>query len=168
MAFATTAMSFPFMLYAQLVRGLSPTQAALLMVPMAVLSILLAPPVGRLTDQVHPRVIAGAGFASSAIALVWMASVMKPGASTLALCLPLGLLGIGSSMVWSPVAATAARNLPPRLAGAGSGVYNATRQVGAVVGSAAIAVLIDARIAAHAMSFSASGEGKVSQLPAQL
>ena len=32
------------------------------------------------------------------------------------------------------------RNLPMRLAGAGAGVYNATRQVGAVLGSAAIAV----------------------------
>ena len=36
--FAITAMAFPFMLYAQAVRGLSPTQSALLLVPMAVIS----------------------------------------------------------------------------------------------------------------------------------
>ncbi|MGZ4452674.1 MAG: MFS transporter, partial [Nocardioides sp.] len=46
-------------------------------------------------------------------------------------------------------AATATRNLPMHLAGAGSGVYNATRQVGSVMGSAAIAVIMDARISHH-------------------
>ena len=34
-----------------------------------------------------------------------------------------------------------------KLAGAGAGVYNATRQVGSVLGSAAIAVLMDTRLA---------------------
>ena len=34
-------------------------------------------------------------------------------------------------------------------AGAGSGVYNTTRQIGAVLGSAAIAVLIQARLTAE-------------------
>ena len=47
MGFAITAMAFPLMLYAQLVLGYSPTQAALLLVPMAIMSIVLAPIVGR-------------------------------------------------------------------------------------------------------------------------
>ena len=55
--------------------------------------------------------------------------------------------------MWAPLSATATRNLPPQLAGAGAGVYNATRQVGAVLGSAAIAVLMDSRIAAQGLSF---------------
>lgn len=41
------------------------------------------------------------------------------------------------------------RNLPPSQAGAGSGVYNETRQVGSVLGSAAIATLMSDRIAAR-------------------
>ena len=41
MGFAITAMAFPLMIYAQAVRGLSPTQAALLLVPMAVMTIVL-------------------------------------------------------------------------------------------------------------------------------
>ena len=42
---------------------------------------------------------------------------------------------------------TATRNLPPRLAGAGSGVYNETRQVAGVLGSAGIATLMGGLIA---------------------
>ena len=60
MSFTATAMGFPIMLYAQLVRGYSPLESALLFVPMAVMSIVLAPIVGRFTDRVHPRVLYGA------------------------------------------------------------------------------------------------------------
>ena len=64
---------------------------------------------------------------------------------------PMVVFGIGNAFVWAPNSATATRNLPVQLAGAGSGVYNATRQVGAVLGSAAIAVLIDSRLAAEGL-----------------
>ena len=59
------------------------------------------------------------------------------------------MLGFANAGIWAPLSSTATRNLPPRQAGAGSGVYNTTRQIGAVLGSAAIAVLIQARLAAE-------------------
>jgi EmrB/QacA subfamily drug resistance transporter len=146
--FAITAMAFPLMLYAQVVRGLSPTKAALLLVPMAVMTILLANPVGKLTDRAHPAAITAFGFASIIGSLLWLSAVMTPGSATWEILLPMVLLGIGNAFVWAPLSATATRNLPPQLAGAGAGVYNATRQVGAVLGSAAIAVLMDSRLSA--------------------
>jgi hypothetical protein len=45
--------------------------------------------------------------------------------------------------------ATATRNLPPHLAGAGSAVYNSIRQLGAVLGSAAMAAFMTWRISAE-------------------
>ena len=47
MGFAITSLAIPLMLWAQVVRGLSPTRSALLLVPMAVMTILLARPVGQ-------------------------------------------------------------------------------------------------------------------------
>ena len=61
---------------------------------------------------------------------------MTPDTSIWGILLPMGVFGIGNAFVWAPNSATATRNLPMQLAGAGSGVYNATRQVGAVLGSA--------------------------------
>src|SRR5204863_7071278 len=69
MSCTATAMGFPTMLYAQLVRGDSPLESALLFVPMAVMSIVLAPIVGMFTDKVHPRALCGAGFAVTAFAI---------------------------------------------------------------------------------------------------
>jgi EmrB/QacA subfamily drug resistance transporter len=156
MGLAVTAMGFPIMLYAQLVRGLSPTGAALLLVPMAAMSILLAPWVGKLTDRVHPRLLSSFGFLAVMGSFLWLAAEMTPDSATWQLLLPMGLLGVGSAFVWAPTSATATRNLPMYRAGAGAGVYNATRQVGAVLGSAAIAVLIDSRLAANGLEFSPS------------
>ncbi len=151
MGFAITAMAIPLMLWAQVVRGLSPTRSALLLVPMAIMTILLARPVGNLTDRVHPRMITGFGFMAIIASLVWISFEMTPDVSLLAFIGPMVLLGVGNAFVWAPNSATATRNLPIQRAGAAAGVYNANRQVGAVLGSAAIAVLIDARLAAEGL-----------------
>src|SRR5699024_11518837 len=47
------------------------------------------------------------------------------------------------------ISSTATRNLPLHHAGAGSGVYNTVRQVGAVLGSAAISAAMESRLAAN-------------------
>jgi EmrB/QacA subfamily drug resistance transporter len=165
MGFAITALVFPFMLYAQLVRGLTPTQSAALLIPMALMSILLAPWVGKLTDNVHPRQITGFGFAAAIVSLVWLAAEMTPGSETWQLLLPLGLLGIGNAFIWAPTSATATRNLAPQKAGAGAGIYNATRQFGAVLGAAAIAVLMDSRLAAEGLKLDPAKASTVAKLP---
>src|SRR3546814_5342720 len=58
-------------------------------------------------------------------------------------------MGIGSAGMWGPLATTATRLLPPRQAGAGSGIYNTTRTIGSVVGSASIAAFMQSRLEAN-------------------
>ena len=62
---------------------------------------------------------------------------------------PIALMGVANGCVWAPTSSTAMRRLDLESAGAGSGVYNTTRQVGAVLGSAAIGALMQARLVAH-------------------
>jgi EmrB/QacA subfamily drug resistance transporter len=166
MGFAITAFAIPLMLYAQLVRGLSPTEAALLLVPMALMTLGLARFVGGLTDSVHPRLITGFGFTAIIGSLIWLTRVMTPDSATWQILLPMAVFGVGNAAVWAPNSATATRNLPLHQAGAGSGVYNATRQVGAVLGAAGVAVLIDSRLAAQNLPTSFTPEGGAAQLPA--
>jgi hypothetical protein len=94
---------------------------------------------------------------------------MDPGTPTWRLTLPLGAMGVGMAFIWAPLGATATRNLPARLAGAGSGVYNTTRQVGAVLGSAGIAAFMSARVTAElpaaAPGAAPRGEADMMHLP---
>ncbi|MBB3043831.1 DHA2 family efflux MFS transporter permease subunit [Nocardioides soli] len=166
--FAITAMAFPLMLYAQGVRGMSPTEAALLLVPMAVLAILLARRVGRLTDRVHPRLLIGFGFAVMAASFGWLSQVMTVDSHTWELLLATAGMGVGNAFIWAPNSTTTSRNLPEHQAGAGAGVYNATRQVGSVLGAAGIAVLMDGRLAAEGLDPSAAPESGLSQLPPEV
>jgi len=147
--FTATSMSVPLIYFIQLVYGFSPTDSALMMVPMAVFSGVLAPFVGRLVDRVNPRYIAFTGMLLMGVSLLWYASWMNTDASTWPrLLLPSALLGIASACVWSPLSTTATYNLPPSQAGAGAGVYNTTRQIGSVLGSASIAALMTGRLSA--------------------
>jgi EmrB/QacA subfamily drug resistance transporter len=147
--FATTAMVLPLMFYAQAVCGLSPTRSALITAPMAIATGVLAPFVGRIVDRSHPRPVVGFGFSVLAIALTWLSIEMTPTTPIWRLVLPMTAMGVGMAFIWAPLAATATRNLPPQLAGAGSGVYNATRQVGCVLGSASMAAFMTSRISAE-------------------
>ncbi|RAV11962.1 MFS transporter [Mycolicibacterium sp. GF69] len=169
--FVATVMIVPVMFYAQAVFGLSPTQSALLTAPMAIATGALAPAVGWIVDRWHPRPVVGFGFSLLAIALTWLSIEMTPTTPIWRVVLPLTAAGIGMAFIWSPLAATATRHLPPRLAGAGSGVYNTTRQVGAVLGSASMAAFmtwqVDAEMPAWAAD-SAQSDAGATQLPSFL
>ena len=146
---AVTANALPLVFYYQLVLGFSPTRAALQLVPMAVFAGGLAPVVGRLVDRVNARYLATAGLLGMAVSMLWYSVWLVPDESLWwRLLFPSALMGIASAFTWSPIGATATHNLAPANAGAGSGVYNSLRQVGSVLGSAAVAALIQARLAA--------------------
>ena len=164
--FGVTAMAFPTMLYAQGVLGLTPTQAALLFVPMAVISGALSPYVGRLTDRAHPRWVAGFGLACFVVGLVWLAAVMGPATPIWELLLPIALIGVANGYMWAPISTSATRNLPMDQAGAAAGVYNTTRQIGAVLGSAGIAVLMQSRLAVELPGRRAGRVGRCGAAPA--
>lgn len=165
--FIVTGMILPLMFYAQAVCGLTPTRAALLTAPMAVATGVLAPFVGKLVDRSHPRSVIGFGFAIAAIGLTWLSIEMTPDTPIWRLVLPLTVMGAAMAFIFSPLAATATRSLPPHLAGAGSGVYNTTRQVGSVLGSAGMAALMASELSAKipGATDASQAEGQVSQLP---
>lgn len=166
-ALAITSMSLPFFFYAQGVRGWSPTESALLMAPMAIVLMALSPVVGRLIDRTHPRTVTLVGFGTAAVAMAWLAQLIRPDTPVWQLCLPMALFGVANACLWAPLSATATRNLPMASAGSGAGVYNTTRQVGAVLGSAAIAALIQARLTANGLAGATeAGQGTTGPLPA--
>ena len=147
--FTVTSMSLPLMFFIQLARGLTPTQAALLLVPMALLTGILSPFAGRLLDRVDPRLLLVPGLLMVSGSLLWYSTLMNADTPIWMFLLPSALMGIGNAGMWGPLATTATRNLPMSQAGAGAGIYNTTRTVGSVIGSAAIAAFMQSRLEAN-------------------
>ena len=168
MGASVTSMVLPVFFYLQAVREMSPTRSALVFAPMAVVTGVLAPLVGRLVDKVHPRYIPTFGFALLAASLVWLSRLMTVDTPIWELVLPAVTMGIASSCIWAPLAATATHNLPLPQAGAGAGVYNTTRQIGSVLGSAGVGALITARMTTHGLGGGVSEGGSSQALPAFL
>lgn len=147
--FTVTSMPFALMLWAQAARGYTPTQAALLTAPMAVVTMLLAARVGTLVDRVHPRILATFGLALWGASLALLAALLDLETPVWLICVPMALLGVASSFVWGPLSTAATGNLPRDKAGAGAGVYNTSRQIGSVIGSAVVATVMASRLAVH-------------------
>ena len=147
LGFAVYSMNIPIMLFLQTSKGLSAEVAGLMMIPTAVVSLVLAPYVGRLTDRTAPGVVSTTGFVSMIAAMLLFAAMMTWQAPVPWLLVPLVLMGAANAMCWAANSAVSMRSLPSDLVGAGSGVYNTSRQVGAVVGAAALGAVMQVGIA---------------------
>lgn len=157
MGFVVAGTPLPIMLYLQQVHGLNPLQAGLTIVPQAVMSMLLSPFVGRMADRKSPNLLAAGGFAGVGAVFVLLSVSMIAGWPMWTIPVLMLFLGIGHGFVWAPNSTSTMRDLPPRLMGVGSGVYNTTRQVGSVLGSAAIGAVMQWQLAHDAQGGAAYG-----------
>jgi EmrB/QacA subfamily drug resistance transporter len=140
--FSMAAMFIPLILYLQTTLDMSPLQAGLFMGPMSVVSAVLAPFAGRLSDRVDGRRIVIGGVVTYAVGIGSVAVLTQPGLDAWALVPGLLLCGVGIGTIFSPLSSTTIAGLEPRLIGAGTGIYTMSRQVGSVLGSAGAGLLM--------------------------
>lgn len=146
-SFAMLGMFFPFTLFLQQVQGYTPLRAALFFLPSSLVSGVVAPLAGRLSDRLPAKWLVSTGFALIATAVGWLVLVIAPHTPAPYILAAMAVFGVGTGMLFAPLANSATRGLDQRTAGAGAGAFNATRQVGGVIGSAAIVALLTARLA---------------------
>jgi MFS family permease len=134
-------------LYFQNVLHFSALKAGLALAPASVVSMLLAPFAGRLTDKVDGKYVLLTGMLLTAVGMLWNALAMGPHTAWAAFVAPMIVVGAGNGCLIAPMAAVAMRGVEPAVAGAASGVLNTVRQLGSVVGSAAVGALVQTQTA---------------------
>jgi EmrB/QacA subfamily drug resistance transporter len=146
-AFGMLGLFLPLVIYLQSVLGLTALQAGLATAPMSLISMFVAPFAGRLSDRTGGKWILFVGLSLWSIGMamvVWLAEVdsgqwhILPG---------LIVAGFGLGMTFAPLQTIAMRNIAPRMAGAASGFINTSRQLGAVIGSAAVGAVLQVQLA---------------------
>jgi EmrB/QacA subfamily drug resistance transporter len=125
--------------------GYSPLAAGVRMLPWTALPMVVAPIAGALTDRLGGRAIVGTGLLVQAAALSWLAAVSAPHVAYAHLIPGLILGGIGNGMFFAPIASLLLGAVRREQEGIASGVNNALRELGGVLGIAVMGAIFSAR-----------------------
>jgi EmrB/QacA subfamily drug resistance transporter len=136
----------PITIYLQSVLGYSAIKAGLVLAPMSLIALLLAPAAGKMSDQIGGKYILMSGLALFGLGAAILVLQSSADSNWPSFIPAIAIMGLGMGGIWAPMATEAMRGVPPMLAGAASGVNNTIRQVGSVVGSAAVGALLQARL----------------------
>jgi MFS transporter, DHA2 family, multidrug resistance protein len=161
MAFlALFGVTFFLTFYYQFVRGLSPFQAGLMVLPVAIGQLIFAPQSPKVVAKIGPKFTIGGALVIVAIAFV--------GYLFIAINTPLWffvvvltLTGFGLANIIAPGTESVVSSLPPRMIGVGSGVNNTTRQIGGAFGIAVLGTVLE-------LGYSSAIQPSLSVLPADL
>jgi EmrB/QacA subfamily drug resistance transporter len=148
LAIGMMGIFLPFTIYLQSVLGFTALKAGLVMAPASLISLFVAPVAGRMTDKIGGKYILMSGLTLFGAGMGWLALIAHPNSTWPSFLAPLIVAGLGLGCIFAPLVTTAMRNIPPQLAGAASGVLNTVRQVGLVIGTAAVGALLQNRLVA--------------------
>ena len=124
-------------LYLQQVRGLSPVQAGLATVPLAVMTVIASPLSGRIVGRRGPRVpllIAGVCMTAATALLTGIG----PNTDAAQLIVAYVVFGTGLGFVNAPVTNAAVSGMPREQAGVAAAIATTSRQVGQTLGVAVV------------------------------
>ncbi|HLL68499.1 MAG TPA: MFS transporter [Micromonosporaceae bacterium] len=141
--FAAMGVMFFAAFYMQAVRGYSPLQAGLLFLPFAAAQLIFAPLSAALVRRYGPKLVCTVGLLLVAAALGAFAFIGET-TPIWALCVVLGVQGIGMANVMPPATESIMSTLPREKAGVGSAVSNTIRQVGGALGVAVLGSILAA------------------------
>jgi EmrB/QacA subfamily drug resistance transporter len=137
---ATFAVPFLLSLYFQLVRGLGPEVAGLILVMQPAVQTIFSPLTGWISDRVQPRILASAGMSIIAFGLYVLAMLGEATPIGLLLGL-LALLGLGFALFSSPNTNAVMSSVEPRAYGIASGTLGTMRLLGQMLSMALVLLL---------------------------
>ena len=139
------AATFLLSLYLQLVTGLPPHKAGLVLMSMPVIQAVVSPAAGRLSDRLEPRILASSGMAFTACAL-FMMTYFDAETSIVRVAFALAVLGLGIGIFSSPNTNAVMTSVDSTRYGVASATLSTTRQVGMVLSMGIATLLIAARV----------------------
>lgn len=144
-------------IFLQNIRGFSPIESGLLMMPGAILMGIMSPITGRIFDKVGARWLSVAGLAITAITTF--------GLSRLAIDTTYGYMMFiytarmfGMSMLMMPIQTAGLNQLPQRLNAHGTAMSNTLRTVAGAIGTAILVTIMSSKLKTHLADAVAAGQ----------
>ena len=159
-AFGMLGFFLPVTIFLQSVLGFSALKAGLTFLPMSLVSMIVAPIAGRLSDRFGGKYILMVGLACFASGMGLVVYLISLSATQATFWGPAALAGVGLGATFAPLTTVAMRDVRPQMAGAASGVLNTVRQLGGSIGSAVFGAVLQNRLASelHDQAVAYSGQ----------
>ncbi|WP_236240870.1 MFS transporter [Streptomyces sp. CC228A] len=141
--FALMGVTFFTAFYLQSVRGFTPLETGLLLLPLAVTQLVFAPRSRLVVRRFGARAVCAAGLLLVAACMAAF-TAFDDATPIWAVELVLFAQGTGMAHVMPPVTVTVMQSLPREKAGSGSAVNNTFRQVGGALGVAVLGSVLSA------------------------
>jgi predicted MFS family arabinose efflux permease len=145
------ALNFTVPLYIQIVQGRTPLDTAIAMMPFNLSVFFAALLIVRVYDRLAPRQIGRIAFALSAVALVWLAVVVRNDWSTFPVLVGLVLFGIGQGSLVTLLFNVLVTASPKELASDVGSLRGTTNNLAAAVGTAVAGALVVGLLSAGVM-----------------
>jgi EmrB/QacA subfamily drug resistance transporter len=129
-------------LYLQDVRGFSPVEAGLLMLPTTLVTLVFSPLSGWITGNRGARLPATVACGLIAAAMAALALVVTPATAIVTLTGVYLLLGVGMGLANAPITNAAVSSMPPSQAGVAGATTSTARQIGTSLGVAMLGSVI--------------------------
>ncbi len=130
-ALALFSVNFLIVFYLQGVRGYDPLHAALLLIPLPLMTAVMAPVSGIIADRIGARVPATIGLLLQGVALLWFTQ-LTPDTPYWQIAIALGLMGFGGGLFYSPNTSAVMNASPRARLGVASATLSTLRQAGMV------------------------------------
>ncbi len=144
MSFGMFGAVFLLAQYLQTVRGFSPLEAGVRTLPWTAMPVITAPIAGALTDRIGGRRLVALGLALQAAGIGVLAWQVTPTTPYSHLVVGFVLAGAGMGLFFAPIMRLTLGFVPGQLEGVASGTSNAMRQLGTVLGIAALGAVFSA------------------------
>jgi EmrB/QacA subfamily drug resistance transporter len=141
-------------IYVQTIRGITPLDAGLMMLPGALLMSIMSPITGKLFDKFGGRILAIIGLSIMTVTTYYF-SVLTLETSYNYLMILHALRMFGMSMVMMPVSTNGLNQLPARYYPHGTAMNNTLQQVSGAIGTALLVTIMSNRTEAYAKDLAA-------------
>ncbi|WP_456276207.1 DHA2 family efflux MFS transporter permease subunit [Bacillus sp. AK128] len=141
-------------MYVQTIRGISPLDAGLMMLPGAILMALMSPITGRLFDKYGGRVLAIIGLTITTVTSYYFSQLSMETTYTYLIVL-YSVRMFGMSLVMMPVSTNGLNQLPKRYYPHGTAMNNTLQQVSGAIGTALLVTIMSNRTATYATDMTA-------------
>jgi EmrB/QacA subfamily drug resistance transporter len=136
-------------IYTQNLRGISPMNAGLLLMPGAILMAFMSPLTGKLFDKIGGRILAVTGL-SIIVVTTFAFSRLTLQTTYIHLIMIYSIRSIGMAMVMMPVSTNGLNQLPKHLYPHGTAMNNTLNQVAGAIGTALMVTIMSNRAASEA------------------